>query len=259
MELQVRPIDHSPFPIGGILIQGSSVKHWIMELQAMGLSLSVIKVYPIPSTKANTIWGCLVEGAIEKRKLEIGRNRYCQIAGHLLYIPERCSLFPKLSAGELEKLLNGRKHIMHPEFGLVELQESINWIDVLQLPDERPFTIRKPINSLFIPRQIRTFQVKPQSPEAALEALEAQHFPKPETFQDKPLNLLEKGKLSFYKLLFTKGTAEGSSSGDTGRTSLLSRFEGAGRLFSKMSAKWVDGLQQDFEELERRNQNTWIA
>lgn len=254
MKLRIKPIDHNVHPLGGILIQGASVAHWIKEIQCIGLTLAAVQVYPIPDTRANSIWGCLVVWPVVKRSLDIGRNRYCQLVNQHLFIPEHCDLYPWLSTGELEKLLGGKQHILHPEFGLAALTGTIDWATVVNKPEEQPVHIAKPANSLFIPKQIRTFQVKPMSPEASLEALEAQHFPKQQTFNDNPLNILEKGKLVFYKQLFSRKGATGKAGSDIEKTPLLSKMESLRQLFTSKPGKWVEDMQVNFEELERRNQ-----
>jgi tetratricopeptide (TPR) repeat protein len=255
MELRLKPIDHNPYTLGGILIQGAAVEGWIKEIQRIGLALSATRVYPIPHTRANTIWGCLVVWPVEKGKWDIGRNRFCQVVNQQLFIPEHCDLYPRLLAGELEKLLGGKKHILHPEFGWVELAEEIEWTTVIDRPQEQAAGITRPVSSLFIPTQIRTFQIKPMAPEASLEALEAQHFPKQEAFKDKPLNPLEKAKLFLYKQLFTRNGTTGKANGDAPeKTPLLSKLESLGKLFTQKPGKWVEDMQEDFEDLERRNQ-----
>jgi tetratricopeptide (TPR) repeat protein len=251
MELRIKPSDRNPFPSGGILIQGASAEHWCREIQAMGFHLPEIRVFPIPHQQPNSVWGCLVVAGIGRNKPDIGRNQFCQAVHGKLFIPEKSDLYPRLSDTELDKLLGGRLHVWHPAFGMVALEEEVDWKPFIQLPQERTLFVTKPVGSIFIPRQVRTFMVKPPAPEESLQSLEEQHFPKKEELKDKPLNLLEKGKLFIYKQLFSKDK-EGSGEG-TGKGSFLSKMEALGKIFSG-SGKWVDRMQQDFEDLEQRNQ-----
>lgn len=167
----------------------------------------------------------------------------------LLFIPSFSTLFPAISQQELDKLFSGSKYFIHPETGLVELSESINWSELLSAPNEQDRAIEKPEDAVFIPRRVDRFQIKAVPPEDALQEMEEQVFPKKKEFEDKPLNLLEKGKLLFYKLLFTnKGSKPGLLGGsDIETPSWLSK------LMPRFGIALFDKMQEDFADLEERN------
>ena len=253
MELRLKPYHKNTFPIAGVLIKGARVETWLLQIQQMELSLTSLTAYPIPGKAANSLWGCLVEYE-HLKKLDIGRNYYCQLVNGLLYIPELAVLYPALSLTETEKLFSG-KHVFHPELGLIALEEAINWPDVTQLPEETVRTIKRPAPGVSIPKQIRSFQIKPVAPENVLERFEETHFPKRQNFEDKSLNPIEKARLFFYRQLFRKNNREGNRSlPEIERTSLLSRLETLRNLFSKKGTDWIEKVQADYEELEERNQ-----
>lgn len=48
---------------------------------------------------------------------------------------------------------------MHPDFGLVRLTKEIDWLTVLQDSVRTESGIRKPLNGIYVPQKIRSFQV----------------------------------------------------------------------------------------------------
>src|SRR5690606_22516846 len=102
------------------------------------------------------------------------------------------------------------------------------------------------------PKQVRSFLIKPDSQEEIMKNLEENIFPKKEKLEDEPLNLFEKAKLSFYKLLLEKRNEKGEET--VGKTGLLSRI---GSLFATITGKkasWIAKIEKDYETLEERNQ-----
>ena len=254
MELQIKPHTKNSYPLGGVLIKGAAATHWIKEIQQMGLSLHALTVYPIPGTGANTVWGCLVASGTDMAKTTIGRNQFCQLVSTILFIPEKSILYPALSAAETDQLFKRKKHVLHPEFGLVELEEPVDWKELIATPVEVVHAVYEPAPAPFIPTAIKTFQIKPVATEEALQMLE-EGFPRREKFKDKPLNLFERIKLYLYKGLFNQKKAGLSTAQKPATPSpLLSKLEGIKKLFSQKENNWVNKLQIDYEELERRNQ-----
>lgn len=254
MELKLKPSDKSLFPLGAVLIQGASAAHWLAELQRMNLSLQAVAVYPLPGTTANSVWGCLAVCNVDKIKVDIGRNGYCQLVHDRLFIPERAGLYPRLSAEETATLFDDKPHLFHPETGLVELEEPLDWATAIIAPDAEEREVKKPAASPFIPQEVKTFLVKPPAAEDVLRNFEETHFPKQEKFSDKPLTPFEKGKLFLYRQLFTKKESNKGEEASVEKTSLLSRLEHWLPSLFKKESDWANNLQSDYEELERRNQ-----
>lgn len=255
MKLQIKPSTINTFPLAGILINGNDITLWVKEIQLMELSLADVDVYPISGNTANSLWGCLVACNVEKNKIDAGRNIYCQLVANHLFIPERTILSPILPSLEMEKLFAG-KHILHPEFGLVELPGKIVWQALLAPVAALQAQPLQPQEGIYIPKEIKSFMVKAAPAEDALEKLEQTYFPERKTFEDKPLSFFEKAKLGLYRLLM-KGTgnkkSSGSSSvGEKNDDSFLSS------LLKKMNGIFPEGftekMYKDYEELEKRNQ-----
>jgi tetratricopeptide (TPR) repeat protein len=251
MKLRLKPSDKNTHPLGGILIKGSSVHSWLLEIQSMELSLAELSVYPLPGTTTNSVWGCLVVCPSEKGKIEIGRNTWCQVVHNLLFFPEKAAVYPAISAAEANGLFGKSQYLMHPQIGLVALAERVDWTSVIQLPEHLSYTVTSPAAKPFFPAQVRSFQVKPVATDDLLQALEKKSFPQKQEFTDKPLNPFEKLKLLLYRQLFTrkqKGEAK------TEKTWLFSKLERLADMFGKSENKWSEGIKEDFEELEKRNQ-----
>ena len=72
---------------------------------------------------------------------------------------------------------------MHPEFGLVKLNEEIDWISIIQNPKQSENKIRKPSNGVKIPQKIESYTVE-MDDEKVLESLQ-----KPQTEEEWMKNL----------------------------------------------------------------------
>lgn len=256
MELTIKPSHKNTNPLGGILIKNVSVNAWIKEIQWLNIPLASVQVYPIPGNVANSIWGCLLVTNSKVDTQKIGKNEACQVAYPNLFIPEKTALSPAITANEAEKLFSSARHIIHPEFGLVELTDALNLEALLVQPLSRDIHVGIPEKPVFIPQQIKSLQVYTLSPEEILKDLEKNFFPQQEELNDKPLNILEKGKLLFYKLLLGNSKAHSTNGNEqmapNGKSDFLSKVRS---FFQKLfkEKKWPDKMLQDFEELERRN------
>ncbi len=264
MKIRISPSTKNTFPLRGILIKGNDVKHWIKEIQRIGFNLSEITVYPVPDTTPNSIWGCLIEYNDGKKSIEAGQHLFCQLVHDKLFIPEKAMLHPALLPEETEKLFASGKHILHPEFGLVELTETVNWQNLIFPPVLIDTEVTRPEDSVFIPKTIKSFQVKPVPPEEIISQMEKSFSMNAEEDR-KPLNLLEKAKHLFYKQLFgnnnnnsTAGSEEDKRGGDWGAQAPASGFWNSITGFLQKilgtNSKWVNNMRQDFDNLEERNQ-----
>lgn len=255
MQLQLKPSLKNKASLGAILIKGEAPSRWIHEIQAMGLSLETTEAYPLPGLLANTVWGCILLCDINQHSIDIRSNTFCQALGNLLFIPEKTELTVQATTEELQQLLSSQKHLLHPEIGLVLLDTPLQWQSLLEAPILRAVSSQEPIASVFIPKKIYSFQIKPLPPEEILQELEDQAFPKSEKPKDKPLNLFEKAKLMFYEKAFKK--ASGKTDDTTTQPSpLMGMIASIANLFGKRAQNWTQNMALDYEELEKRNQKT---
>lgn len=244
MKLEIRPHSANLFPLAGILVRGEDVRTWLKEIMYLKLSLGQVTVYPVPGTVAGNLWGCLIVTGDVKIE-DIGRNNYCQLVAGTLFIPERATIYPLLSSAELVHVCASRKHLYHPEVGWCELEEPVAWEQLINTNEPGIINVATPVSPVFIPQAIKSFQVIPVPPEESLEELERKVVPQQKKFTDKPLSLIEKGKLMFYRKLWHKKTGEDGYE----KTGILSQ------IGSVLPQDSINRMQQDMENLEQRNQN----
>lgn len=275
MKLSIKPSHKNTYPLGGILIKNTSAQAWLREIQSLNIHLSAVQIYPIPGTVANSVWGCLIISSQKIDVQKIGKNEACQIVHPNLLIPEKTALYPAITSIEIEKLFSSARHIMHPEFGLAELTEELNAEELIAQPQKKNIDISIPEKNIFIPGQIKSFQVHTLSPEEILKELEDNGFPKNEGLKDYPLDIFEKAKLSFYQMALGKRTDEnanirggadselgwlGKSIGFVGGLFLGltgALLVGAGALAFTLlkGGGWSEEMSGDFKDLEERNKN----
>lgn len=156
MLLRLKPYNTNSYKLGGILIVNPSPYYWLCELQRMNINVHNHKVFAIPSTKANELYGCMVMVNTTLNKIDLGKNNKLQIVENRLFIPENTILFPQLTTDDWERLFSKNFYFMHPQLGLIELDEEVNWNKIVNLPEQKIVTIQKPIDSIKIPSVIKS-------------------------------------------------------------------------------------------------------
>ncbi|ABG58960.1 hypothetical protein [Cytophaga hutchinsonii] len=261
MELRINPHHKNSFPIGGILIKDASVRQWMKEMQRMNLISENCQIFPIPGTTANSVWGCLIIYAGKIDNYLLGKNELCQQVSSNFFIPEKTILYPAVTEKEMESALGSAMHIIHPDFGMTALTDALDLDQYIELPASGLAAVTVPEQGAFIPSSIHAFQIKSLSPEEVLKNLEENIFPKKEKIKEEPLTIFEKLKLGFYKLLFSKSVNGRETDGAALRNQtesiapangLLSKFQSW--LHRISNNRFSKKLQQDFEDLEKRNQ-----
>lgn len=181
MELIIKPFSKNSYPKRGLLIKGSSPLVWFYEMEMLGIDLHEVQSFPIPSTEPNVLYGCF----LIFRNLapsEIGKNYYFQCVENKFFIPENTIFYPKVNSEEWQNV-EAPYLIMHPEFGLVKLNEEVDWLSLIQDPELSADTIRKPLSGVEFPSEIKSFMVEIDD-EKVLDSLE-----KPQTEEEWMKNL----------------------------------------------------------------------
>lgn len=264
MELSIKPSPVNSYPLHGILIKDASATMWLRAIKTMKLQLRDIRLYPVPGLAANTVWGCLLVCYHKIDNRLAGKHELCQMVTPGLLIPERSALYPALSIPEINKLFPQHLHAFHPEFGLAELSEELNLKAILAEPALGSYHVTKPEKPVFIPGEVKSFQIKPLPPEEMQKKLEGQLFPKTEEMPKDELSYMEKTRLSLYELLFGKEKdkdgkpVKSGKETDNGSSILNSEFAATlGALLGSLipeNSKLSERMQKDFESLKRRNQ-----
>ncbi|GEN76986.1 FliJ family protein [Chryseobacterium hagamense] len=181
MELRIKPFLKNSYPKKGLLIKGSSPLVWLHEMELLGIRLNEVMAFPVPSSEPNVLYGCfLVFENLAPN--DIGRNAYFQCIDEKFFIPENTTFYPKINPEDWHQA-DAVFLIMHPEFGLVKLNEEIDWISLIQNPKPSEDKVRKPSNGVRIPQKIERFTVE-MDDEKILESLE-----KPQTEEEWMKNL----------------------------------------------------------------------
>ncbi|WP_315054577.1 APC family permease [Chryseobacterium indoltheticum] len=181
MELRIKPFPKNNYPKKGLLIKGSSPLIWLHEMEILGIDLNEVQSFPIPSNEPNILYGCFL---IFKNLApsEISKNSYFQCVEDKFFIPENTTFYPKINPEDWQNI-NADFLVMHPDFGLVKLNEEIDWISLLNHPKQSEDKIRKPSNGVTIPQEIKSFMVE-MDDDQVMEALQ-----KPQTEEEWMKNL----------------------------------------------------------------------
>lgn len=261
MELKLYPTQRNSFPLQAIHIKGLSVSHWLHEIQCMQLDLNKVSVYPLPGMQLNSISGCLVILHKSVLELDIRNNIWCQKIGKHLYIPQYTGIEPQIFTEEADELFARHPHFMHPELGLIELEEEVKWGEYIFIGKEQSIEQIKPKAAPFIPERITHFRisvVQENSIEHILEDLEKKADV--DKLKDEPLSTSEKLKLSLYKTLMNNADPENIIKDGEGLPKLLRYSNIISSIFNEKDKNgdkkdWGDRLLEDYKDLTNRNKS----
>ncbi len=233
MQLYLKPHNKNTFPLKGILIRGENAHTWLEAMQKMGISLEKSEVFALPNTALNSVWGCIVlpfaQQNFEIDRDKIGNNEWCQQVAPNFFIAEKNLVLPNAAPQEIENLFKHRKAVLHPEFGFAELQEPLDFLELLGNFEEKKREILRPEPSVFIPNKVFSFQIYSVSADDVIAKLENANFINTAEMPKNNLSFFGKIKLSFYKFLFTQNKNNTQNSSNTAQTP---PSEGAGILGS---------------------------
>lgn len=210
--------------------------------------IEVCQVYPLPGSTPNSVWGCLVVSQEDVSPENVGGYQLCQQVLPTLFIPEKSRLVPRLTPQEKSRLFSDAVHIFHPEIGLANLGEPIQFEILIKAPTERDSLRRTPEPSTFIPRDISLYQVISVAKEDVLSQLE--EVVGVSDVSDQPLDFVEKIRLKLYEMLLSE---EGGSQLDLRKMSLIKEIEKFLGTEGGDGKNWSVRMQKDFEDLAARN------
>lgn len=160
MEFKLRPFSKNLFPKGAVLICSASPQLWLQEIQRMGFTLKDVAAFAVPSAVANELYGCLLVFKNIPKGIDVGRNLFFQNLNNKLFIPENTIVTPMISLSEMEQLFSENYHVFHNDFGLVELEEEINWMTIVSDVNEVSCHVIVPAKSVAIPKSITSLRVE---------------------------------------------------------------------------------------------------
>ena len=251
MEIKLKPSLNNSYPLGGFIIKGDNPALWAKEIQQLQLSLNSFEAFPIPHNKPNTIWACLV--VTKKLNLieNIGKNEYCQVFGEKLFLPEHCKLTPAITNQECDQLLSSTRNFFHPEVGLVELKNEINWLELILDPEIKLTNSQCPSEINYIPKRIRSFQLISIPAEEVLKNFKLKNFPEHQDINEDKLSIYEKSKYHFYKLFFKSVKDPDDPNQEISKpTNFINKINS----FLNTDNKYIEKMKNDFDSLQKRNQ-----
>lgn len=255
MQIKIRPGEERRYPVCGFLINGESIEDWLHELDRLGLKLDEVHVYVMPSHTANGIWGCYVEYDGQREVRVEHKHELCVRISPYLVIPDRSELFPPVTDQELKSMLRGLKHICHPAIGLVELENEVRFLNQVVVVPENKVEVTVPEDSVMVHRELLHLYIKPEDPDIAISLIEKKYGTSNRKPIDEPLNVKEKLKLSFYKLMFRPGKENPDGTGQKKPSKIMQALDrlkqGKKDQQSRLTERWL----MDMEELEQRNRN----
>lgn len=160
MEFKLKPFSKNLFPKSAVLVCHSSPRLWLQEIQQMGINLNEVSVYPVPSSSANVLYGCLIVFKNIPKKMDIGRNMFFQSIHNKLFIPENAIISPMISLEEIHQVFSEYYHVYHTDFGLVELAHEIDWMELVTDSKQVSVQVGIPSKSVFIPRSITSLRIE---------------------------------------------------------------------------------------------------
>ncbi|VXB55586.1 conserved membrane hypothetical protein [Flavobacterium sp. 9AF] len=170
MKLTLQPCRKNLYPLSGILIKGDHPLVWLQQLQILEITIIDYMCYSIPGKKANELYGCLVILPVEAIKKAYSHLRV-QCYEEKIFIPEFTTITPFINKEEANKILGANFHFLHPELGLIELEEAIDWGKILNPIRQINVKLKTPYPSVFIPKQLQSVHVE-YDEETILKALE---------------------------------------------------------------------------------------
>lgn len=252
MELKLIPYQKNKYPISALLIKGEGVHYWFQEFMRMEINMRHVEVYPIPGLQANSIWGCLLITNGQLNADLAGKHLLCQVIHNVIYIPESADVLPNLSVRDIEILFKNKRHIFHPDFGLFELDQPLNFQELIKLPDSEQQLTIMPNIGYQPPSTINSFKVLLANDVNVLEALEKKVVPEKKSLSENKLSYKEKIKYKFYKLLFRRDKLNTESPKTTEKPAYKIWMQ-IGGLFNKKNKNWQEDAKNEFEALDDRS------
>lgn len=248
MKLSLTSYHKDLHPLCGFFVESSDLTDWLTALHRLGLDPTKLEIHGLPTNTANQIWGCLV--LVDQSLLpdQLGKYQSAHILGGKLIIPEKSRVIPELTTYDFEQLFRTDTYVLHPDFGLFKLTESISLDKHLETGELTTLNSSRPKDFKFNSEEIIAFTVE-ASPEDELK-LELESMKKREKFTDNPLSIGEKLRLAFYKkFLITENGQDGKISLNPNGSS----FEKLSKLLGLSGPNAHDGFLEDFRNLQERN------
>ncbi len=185
MKLSIKPVAGNKYEKRALLIKGASPVLWLSELEALKVNVTDIEAFAIPSDKANELYGCLL--VFRKELPKDTRNHACfHCAYNKFLIPGNAALYPQLTSADLASV-KAKWVAAHPDFGFVNLETPVDWLDLIAEVPETAFQVRQPLEGIVMTDKILGYSVEMDEEDMAAALLPPKT--EEEWMKDLPFNL----------------------------------------------------------------------
>ncbi|MFT3978883.1 MAG: hypothetical protein QM687_00345 [Ferruginibacter sp.] len=160
MQVRLKPYHKNIYKVNSLLILGETIQEWIAAISLLNIDLQLVKVYAVPGSKANSLYGCIVFFGDNPLPNDIRNHQYLQYAEDKLLLPLQSCYVPSVDGDELKMLEPGRRILLHPVVGTVILAEAVNWNALLEFQKPLSAEIRKPVSGINIPGTVNAFMLE---------------------------------------------------------------------------------------------------
>jgi len=249
MEIQLISVTTDKYPLCGFFIEDPILQSWLTCLNDMGLDPDKLELFALPSTEANSVWGCLVLTNVAHLPENLGRFIGAHHISNQLIIPEKTRITPELTTYDLEHLFAGDRYVYHMDFGLFKLEAPLDLSQHIRVEDAGVLHSTKPIPYTGINPLVKSFRVVATPMEELTAEMEAK--PKREKLENKPLSFGEKTRLKLYnKFLNVEEGPDGKTTIDKSSESAIDKLA---KLLGLDGPDVKERVLQDFESLMERN------
>lgn len=165
MHLRLIRSPKNKYPLKGILIKGNSPAEWLCEMEAMHIKPEYCDAYALPNKDNRGLFACLLVFNKEMTIADIRKNARVQSIADKIFISEHTDIYPELTTYDIQKEFAVFPYFFHPETGLTELNETINWLYCLSAPTLHDAEILIPEDSHPVPHKITAYKavINPES------------------------------------------------------------------------------------------------
>lgn len=195
-EISIIPHHQISDSIDGLLIETTSIDYILAEINLMGLTISDVYLYGL---EKNLYFLRLLKNPSYTR----GHLVY-YLVNNKIYIPTDSRLSFQLLDSDYTQLFSHHLYLIHPTFGMYQLDQMIDWEDVIYV-EENHQNIKIPALSVFIPKEIQHVEVDIELDDKEFEtSLKADEQSDEDWMKSLPFNLqkvLKGNKIEAEKLL----------------------------------------------------------
>lgn len=157
MKLKLKQTTTNQHSIVGVFIQGDSMLKCLNELVENELDLSLNDSYIIPDASTNEMLGLLL--VLKNGYNKDLFNKHIPVLSVLnkVYIHAGTTISPMVTSQDLNTVFNDSFVFIHPQIGLVQLNEKVVWTEIVKVNLLEGDEVVKPIKGKQFPNGVKSF------------------------------------------------------------------------------------------------------